>query len=142
MWNDIVTNDDIEALLDLYGGFHDSFVECMEYVSPCSIDEELGFFKKPEADADLLVRFSRQFRNPRVVELMFGGLIEINFKPTLDVVRHCSIQRHGERLYWAEAVGFEPSKLPGLGCNWICASRIQWRRIPDSTVRHPMRMSS
>lgn len=128
---ELVSTADIEELLELYGGFHDAFIEHMEYVSPYQIDDQLGFFRRENEEANLLVRFSRQYRAPRFIELHFSDLREIYYRPTQEIILECSIQELDGLLYWAESGPFDPTTLSKRGCNWICASRIRWRSLLD-----------
>jgi len=76
-WHEVNTQEDIELLLSVYGGFHDSCIAALNYHSGAFADERRAMhFGTPE-ERRLSVIFQSQWE-PRTVELLFSGLRQMH----------------------------------------------------------------
>ena len=72
-WNEINSQNDIDRLFDIYGGFHDSCIVSMQYQSGTFVDAEMNMHYGTSSAHELLVVFNRQ-GTPKTLEMRFIGL--------------------------------------------------------------------
>src|SRR5688500_4022925 len=78
-WKEIKDDKDIEALLLLYGDFHDGCLREIHIVTKKSVDNGLSMSFDGSLTATLL--FQRQYKDPTVIELRFDNVGQFNFNP-------------------------------------------------------------
>jgi hypothetical protein len=129
-WKELKDENDIEALIQLYGNFHDSCLREVHIVTKESVDRRLSMSFDGSLIATLL--FQRQFKNPTVIELKFDNVGQFNFitpDPSYNaVIYDATFRKVGNMFYWADEENWE------LGDNdavWISAEKIFWRERPE-----------
>jgi hypothetical protein len=76
-WNEFSTQNDIDKLLDIYGGFHDSCIVSMHYRSGTFVDDKKTMYFGDSSEHELIVVFHRQWE-PRAIEMRFIGLRQLH----------------------------------------------------------------
>lgn len=76
-WKKIRSDSDIQELMDLYNGFHDSCIVSVSYQSGAYVDDESTMGFGESADYQLRVVFQSQW-NPKEIELCFSGLRQLH----------------------------------------------------------------
>jgi hypothetical protein len=129
-WKEIKHDKDIEALLLLYGAFHDGCLREIHIVTKESVDNKLSMSFDGRLTATLL--FQRQYKDPTVIELKFERLDQFNFsrpEPSYNaVIYDATFKRVGDLFYWADEKNWQ------LGDNdavWVSGERVYWRERSD-----------
>jgi len=131
MWNEVLTSGDIDNLMELYGGFHDSCIKEMSYVSGACVNEnDLSMFPIND-ERTLKVIFQRQER-PVTVELEFSGLIKLNLTPnneksSCEIFESTLVIKDG-CFYWGDC-GDLNGKFDKYKGTWICSEKLRWRTV-------------
>lgn len=95
-WKEILTQNDIDELLDLYGGFHDACIVSVEYKSGLYVGDERNeyddgsvkfntgtmYFDEPDKCGALLTFHSQWFEKP--LQLYFSGVRKIYLQGRMD----------------------------------------------------------
>ncbi len=72
-WKGVLTDGDIQELLETYGGFHDSCIASLNYRSGYTVNDDGSMNMAQPEDFELSVIFHSQW-NPKFIELCFGGV--------------------------------------------------------------------
>lgn len=148
-WNIVKNQADIEGLLGAYGGFHDSCIVALNYVSGAHVDDSLAMGFGAPNDYRLCVKFQRQFR-PKTIELCFSGLHRMNIIGWQDnyfcEITGCYLSFRKDLIegatvdliVWADYEGFD-AKNVGDGAlidepmtSFIIADELTWRFLDDN----------
>lgn len=116
-WNYIRTQQDADALMELFAGFHDSTLNRLTY------EEEYG-----KAKLTALFDNSGWFG---VIELCFEGLLALNLRPPLEncsrEIFSATLLFREESVFWADDELTEEN--PSGQCTWIKALNLKWRQV-------------
>ena len=133
MWNEISTAEDISNLMCLFGGFHDSCIKEIRYVSGAFVNSDLSMNPINNMRiVDIVVQ--RQYKNPTAIVMRFVGVSMLHLAPyddkyTCEIYDASMFLKNGN-IYWAdcnEAAG----EIEDYDGTWICADKAQWRIIDE-----------
>ena len=117
--------------MGIYGGFHDSCLKEMRYISGAFVNEKLGMHPVND-QRRLYIVFQRQCENTTVVELEFSGLIELNLVPNNESytceIYDVSMFFENDKIYWSDSYEFESMRENYKG-TWLCAEKVRWRKV-------------
>ena len=125
VWTEIITEEDIGSFMQVFGGFHDSCLKEMKYISGAFVGKELSM--NPVNNMRIVdMVFQRQYKNPMAVALRFIGINELHLTPcnedyTCEITDAKIFIKNG-LFYWADCGGEEIEACDGT---WICADKIQ-----------------
>jgi hypothetical protein len=129
-WTEIKDDKGIEALLQLYGDFHDGCLREVHIVAKESVDIGLSMSFDGNLTATLL--FQRQYKNPTAIELRFDNVGQFNFLspgPNHDpIIYEATFKKNGDLFYWSSEGNWQ------LGDNdavWISGEKVYWRERPE-----------
>lgn len=130
MWNEITNQNDLDAFINLFGGFHDSCIKEFKYVSGAFVNENLSMHPINNK-RDFKIIFQRQFNNPSVVEMEFTGLLRLSMYP-VDENYTCEILDatmilSDNCVYWYDCERLTENELNTYTGTLICASKVRWR---------------
>ena len=127
MWEELSTADDIQNLLDAYGGFHDSCLKEVHYCSGMSVSSDLSMEFSGNAYARLI--FQRQNENSAVIEMEFSKLKRINIPDGMDffLILGVSIRNIGDVFYFVGYDDWDPDTDDIAECLWVSSEKIRWR---------------
>ncbi len=144
-WKQVTLQADIGELLDVYGGFHDSCIVSLSYVSGNAVNTQCAMGLDRDTQA-VRILFHRQWE-PRVLELCFTGprLLhlacpnELYFGEILDVFLACCqdvLPDHPDPvIVWANYDTFDVDTIRrGVydpGDTFLVADRLKWRILED-----------
>ena len=77
-WIEVNDSEDIENLLEKFGGFHDSCLKELFMWTDSYVDENLSMGVSAELDTNVRILFQRQFRDPSAIELLFEGVTQFH----------------------------------------------------------------
>jgi len=134
MWNEISTEEDIVNFMNLFGGFHDSCIKEIRYVSGAYVGANLGM--KPFNDSRTVdIIFQRQWKNPMAIVMRFTGLNTLQLAPVSDKytcdIFDASMFFKNNCISWADSIDVEKEDIESYCGTWICADSLQWRATDE-----------
>ena len=131
-WNEINTEQELNDFLYMYGGFHDSCLKELRYVSGAFVDERLAMHPVND-QRKLYVIFQQQSEDSAVIELEFSGLTELHLMPneryTCEILDASMFFENG-KIYWGDSDWFEEKREMYDG-TWLCAEKVRWRILNE-----------
>ena len=82
-WKEILTQNDIDEIMNIYGGFHDSCIVSLEYKSGIYVDNERSMHFDGLNKCGVLLTFHSQW-NEKPLELYFGGVRKMFVQGLMD----------------------------------------------------------
>ena len=134
MWNEIISENDLNGFMKMHYGFHDSCIKELKYISGAYVKDNLSMY--PVNDQRILkIIIQRQFENPSVIEMEFTGLKRLNLLPT-DENYTCEILDttmilNKDCIYWCDCGGLSEDDLESYEGTLICASKVRWRAVDE-----------
>lgn len=132
-WIDIHNEADLNQLLETYGGFHDSCLKELRYVSGAYVRDNL--WMHPFNDQrKLYLLMQRQSESNSVLELEFSGLMKMNLQPddenyTCEILDVSMFWEDG-KIYWGDSSWFQTEREKYDG-TWLCAKQVRWRILEN-----------
>lgn len=146
-WHQVQIQSDIDQLLETYGGFHDSCIVSLHYVSGTYVDGDNAMVFGSDDDFVLNIVFQRQWE-PKGLELCFSGVRRFHVTALQDnyfddiyeayLAFHDGIlpakYRAADRvIVWADDAGFcvnELSEAPvEPDVSYVIATGLKWRLV-------------
>lgn len=146
-WHQVQIQSDIDQLLETYGGFHDSCIVSLHYVSGTYVDDDNAMVFGSDDDFVLNIVFQRQWE-PKGLELCFSGVRRFHVTALQDnyfddiyeayLAFHDGIlpakYRAADRvIVWADDAGFcvnELSEAPTEpDVSYVIATGLKWRLV-------------
>lgn len=146
-WHQVQIQSDIDQLLETYGGFHDSCIVSLHYVSGTYVDDDNAMVFGSDDDFVLNIVFQRQWE-PKGLELCFSGVRRFHITALQDnyfddiyeayLAFHDGIlpakYRAADRvIVWADDAGFcvnELSEAPvEPDVSYVIATGLKWRLV-------------
>lgn len=146
-WHRVQIQSDIDQLLETYGGFHDSCIVSLHYVSGTYVDDDNAMVFGSDDDFVLNIVFQRQWE-PKGLELCFSGVRRFHVTALQDnyfddiyeayLAFHDGIlpakYRAADRvIVWADDAGFcvnELSEAPvEPDFSYVIATGLKWRIV-------------
>ena len=128
MWNKLETNEDISNLMEMFGGFHDSCIKELKYLSGAFVAPDLSM-QPINKQRTVKIIFQRQYENPTTIEMEFSGLVKLNLAPldeqyTCELFGAACILKDG-CIYWYDDGNCSTEQE--YDGTWICAKEAKWR---------------
>lgn len=134
MWNEITNENDLKSFMDMCGGFHDSCIKELKYISGAYVSEDLSMH--PINDRRFLkLIFQRQFKNPSAIEMEFIGLKYLKMYPndenyTCEILDATMILKE-DCIFWCDCGGLSEDDLKNYEGTLICAAKVRWRAADE-----------
>ena len=130
MWNEITSQSDLDYLMKLFGGFHDSCIKEFKYVSGAFVNENLSM-QPINSERALRIVFQRQFNNPLAIEMEFIGLLQLSLYPAdenkTSEILDATMTLNNNSIYWYDCDKLSENDLGNYKGTVICSSRVRWR---------------
>jgi hypothetical protein len=95
-WKRVATQSDAEALLEVFGGFHDGCLHELHLWSGYSVNAEYTMRCATDDGLGIRILVQQQFDSPSVIEMLFSGVRRIN---VVDV-RIATASSMGQRCWY------------------------------------------
>lgn len=150
MWNEIKNENDIEIIMNEYGGFHDSCIVSVNYHSGAYVDDNGGMANGELLEHSVEMVLHSQWNNP--IELRFIGVRKCSIVGWQDNY-FCDIfgaylsfhtdllgkTRDDKLIVWADYENFNPTNYieeklispNAANCTYIIAEKLLWRIITE-----------
>ena len=129
-WIEVKDSKDIENLLDIFGGFHDSCLKELYMWTESYVDENLSMGMSTELDTNVRILFQRQYRDPSAIELLFEGVTQFHIVPSPinydSIIYGAKLILHEGLFYWADEYDWEPEDCTLDTNSWISAKSLKW----------------
>ena len=137
MWNEVITTENITNLINIYGGFHDSCIKEVNYISGAHVNDNLSMMPINDMRSVDIV-FQRQYKNPMAIVMRFSGLKTLHLAPpnsnyTCEIFDAAMFIKENH-IYWADSYDVTHENIETYNGTWICAEKLQWRVI-DECIR-------
>ncbi|PFR29471.1 hypothetical protein COK19_06325 [Bacillus cereus] len=130
-WNTIKTKEDIDKLLPLFGGFHDSCLKELYLWTDSCVDE--NFAMGMSSGTNVRILFQRQYDNPSAIELLFEGATKFHLTPPPEnhdsIIYDASLIFQNNLFYWADDSSWKPDQVTEYEVSWISAKSVKWRDV-------------
>jgi len=83
-WKEIKTQADADALMELFGGFHDGCVREAHFWTDHWVSKDFSMSCPGTLDNRIRFLVQQQFNNPVAIELLFEEVTRYNLVPTPD----------------------------------------------------------
>jgi hypothetical protein len=141
-WIQVITQDDIENLLEAFGNFHDGVLREIHLWNSYSIDKELNMVSG-DCSLNAHVLFQRQAASPSAIEIHFSEIQRMNITATQAgywyTIYDASIFCQDNIFYWADEPEWNIDDPARDEAMWVSAKGIRWREQNDwigNTMRY------
>jgi hypothetical protein len=133
IWNEINTLVDLETFMTKFGGFHDSCIKELKYISGAFVSSDLSM-NPINSTRTVKIIIQRQYKDPMAVEMEFAGLQNLVLAPA-DENFTCELEGasmfiNDGKVYWYDSDSVE-NPIEGYDGTWICANRVRWRNADE-----------
>lgn len=131
-WIKINNSTDIENLMDLFGGFHDSCLKELYMWTEAFVDENLSMSMAVNPDTCVRILFQRQDQDPSAIEMLFKEVTNFHIHPRIDqdsIIYGAKLLMKNGQLYWAEDQEWQIDQPFLSPISWISAKEIHWRDV-------------
>lgn len=127
MWNNISTKKDIDTMIDIFEGFHDSCITKVNYISGLYIDDCTYYLKEKKSSVEIF--FERQSVNNKELCIKFIDILEFNITKKENYIHEIydiSMFIRDNRIYWGDSEEFNLDSTPYNGI-WVCSKKAIWK---------------
>jgi len=137
MWHELKNQADIDKLMRVFGGFHDSCLKEAAIRNREFVSADLAMSFSNRSIVRLL--FQRQFNNPMGIELQFEGVQDFNwthfnasYDPGFSIIYQAVFFQQDTLFYWAEDLDWQLTAPDRNDFRWISAASVKWRVTTDA----------
>ena len=131
IWNRIVSNEDVENLLRIFGGFHDGCLREAHVWTEHWVAPNLRMHCTGELDSRVRILIQRQLSAPSAIEMLFEQVITFHLQPSPhnydSIIFDATLLLDGDTFYWADVGGWLPTASDRDRATWIAAKMVSWR---------------
>ena len=134
VWNEVTSQDDLNMFMNQFGGFHDSCIKELKYISGAFVCKDLSMHPI-NSERVVKIIFQRQYDNPSVIEIEFGGVVKLSLFPmnedyTCEITGATMILCNS-LFYWCDSGGISATDLEGYEGTLICSKVVKWREADE-----------
>ncbi|MCB2410779.1 hypothetical protein [Hymenobacter lucidus] len=147
MWTLLQSQADVDYLMEVYRGFHDSCIKEIAVQNREFVDERLAMGFGNQTFVRML--FQSQFRKASVIEILFEDVVRFNWiqdernaDTGLSMLMAAVCYWQDDTLYWAEDMDWSVDAEDKNDYRWIAAKQGRWRIVesalgPDTRLSEP-----
>ena len=132
-WTKVETQADADALMKVFGGFHDACIREAHLATGYWVAEDLHMRCAAELDNNIQFLVQRQFTNPAAVLLLFEEVTRFNLVPATEnmdsIILDATVLVRDGTIYWSVEGGWAPDGENCDAVTWISAKRLRWRAV-------------
>jgi hypothetical protein len=132
-WKEIKTQADADALMDLFGDFHDSCIREAHLWTDHWVSPDLSMSCAPDLDNKILFLIQRQFENPSAIELLFERVTRFNLVPSPEnydsTISGATLLVQNGSVFWSPEGDWAPNKPNRDDSTWVSARELRWREV-------------
>lgn len=134
-WKTIETQSDADALMDLFGGFHDACIHEAHLWTDHWVHNDLSMSCPGDLDNRIRILIQRQFKNPSAIELLFEEVTRFNLVPTPEnydsIIFEATLLVQKGQIYWSPESNWSPENSERDSDTWVSAKKLRWRDASD-----------
>ncbi len=132
-WKEIRTQADADALMELFGDFHDGCVREAHFWTDHWVAPDLSMSCPGNLDNRIRFLVHRQVENPAAIELLFEEVTRFNLVPTPDgyetIIYGATLSVQDGTVFWSPRGGWSPDSPNRDDDTWISARQLRWREV-------------
>jgi hypothetical protein len=132
-WKEIKTQADADALMRVFGDFHDGCLREAHLWTDHWVSTELSMSCPGNLDNRIRIFVQRQFKNPSAIELLFEEVTRLNLVPTAEnydsIIDSATLLVRGEVVFWSPEGDWSPDDSRKDESTWISAKKLRWREV-------------
>jgi hypothetical protein len=133
-WQEIKTQEDADALMGAFGGFHDGCLKEAHLWTGHWVAPDLSMSCPANLDNRIRFLVQRQSRNPSAIELLFEEVTRFNLVPTPEnyesIIFSATLLVRDGIVFWSPEGDWRPDKVGKDECTWVSARKLRWREVP------------
>ena len=130
-WKPLTSQADCDALMKLFGGFHDGCIREAHVWTETSVDAALGMSCPSHLDTRIQLLIQRQWKAPSAIELLFEQVVTFHLQPSADnydsIIFSAEMLCRDDTFYWADLGGWLPESPSSNDATWVAAKSVSWR---------------
>ena len=134
MWTTVVTQADANALLSLFGSFHDGCIREAHVWGGYCVDPDMSMRCPPTPDLKCRLLIQRQWEDPSAVELLFDQVSRITLAAPEEfdrIIAGAGLRVEAKCIVLSVDTEFEDENPNVESSTAIIARRLWWRRVDD-----------
>jgi len=132
-WNEIRTQSDADALMELFGDFHDGCIREAHFWTDHWVSSDMSMSCPGSLDNRVRFLVQRQSKSPAAIELLFEEVTRFNLVPTPGncdtIIFAATLLVQDGSVYWSPRGGWSPDSPERDEGTWISAKRLRWREV-------------
>jgi hypothetical protein len=132
-WKEVDTQDDADALMEVFGNFHDSCIREAHLWTDHWVSSELSMSCSTHLDVKIRFLIQRQFTKPSAVELLFEYVTRFNLVPSpencVSVILAATLLVQDGIVFWSPEGDWRPDKPNADEFTWVSARRLRWHEV-------------
>jgi hypothetical protein len=132
-WKDIESQADADALMEVFGGFHDACVREAHLWTDHWVSPELSMSCPAHLDNKIRFLIQRQFRDPSAIELFFEQVTRFNLVPSPEnydsIIFAATLLVQNGSVFWSPEGDWKPVKPARDEATWVSARKLRWREV-------------
>ena len=133
-WKEITTQADADALMELFGGFHDACLREAHLWTDHWVSTDLSMSCPGKLDNRIRFLIQRQFKAPSAIELLFEEVTRFNLVPSPEnydsIIFAASLLVHNGVIFWSPEGNWKPDGPRRDESTWVSAKQLRWREVP------------
>jgi len=123
----LTAQDDLDKLLELFGGFHDGCIREAHVWTETYVNPDLHMSCADDLDTRVRLLVQRQYRSPSAIELLFEGVVAFHLKPSPEyydsIILGAAMIHDGGIFYWSDSEDWLPTASDRDESTWIAAKK-------------------
>ena len=132
-WNEIRTQAEADALMKLFGEFHDGCIREAHLWTEHWVGRDLSMSCPGHLDNRIRFLIQRQRIDPAAVELLFEEVTRFNLVPApenyMAIIFDAVLLAQDGTIYWSPDSRWSPDSPYRDEVTWISARQLRWREV-------------
>jgi hypothetical protein len=132
-WNEIRTQGDADALMKVFGEFHDGCIREAHLWTEHWVGRDLSMSCPDHLDNHIRIAVQRQSTGPAAVELLFDEVTRFTLVPTREnymaIIFDAVLLVEDAVIYWSPDSRWSPDSPYRDDVTWVSARRLRWREV-------------
>ena len=134
-WTPVTSQADADALMKLFGGFHDGCIREVHISAQSFVDSGMSMSIASGVDTRVRLLIRRQWKDPSAVELLFAHIDTFHLRPSPEnydsIIYSATMICRDRTLYWADQAGWTPESPERDDATWVAAKKLSWRDVSE-----------
>lgn len=132
-WREVKTQFDANALMEVFGSFHDSCIREAHLSTGCWVATDLRMTCSTFLDHYIRFLVQRQLKDPSAIELLFEEVTRFNLVPAPEnsdsIISEATILVEDGIVFWSVQDGWRPDSQSRDDATWVSAMVLRWRPV-------------